>query len=253
MKLQDRTLTALSILLTAFLCCMCLTFSAAPACAATQWDVGISGGDKGIEGFHLSVGDYYRVPEREVVVVRDRGIHDEELPVIFFLSQRAHVSPEAVVDLRLRGRSWMDITIHYGLSPDIYYVPVKKYHEPHGNAWGYYKKHPRHEDWRRIELRDRDIVDQVNLRFISDHYGYSPERVMKYRDEGRNYPVIDRDVRNEKHKKAGHHDAKQGKSKHSGEKHKKASKKDHSKKYDKGKDKHDDHWKETKHEGKGKK
>lgn len=257
MKSKIDGLTASSILVTAFVCCVCLLAYAVPVSADTQWDVGISGGEKGIEGFHLSVGNYYDVPEREVVVVHERGIHDEELPVVFYLSKRAHVRPEAVVDLRLRGMSWMDITLHFGLHPDIYYVPVtviKEYHSPHGHAWGYYKKHPRHEDWRRIQLRDAEIVDQVNLKFISDHYKYSPERVMKYRAEGRNFPGIDRDVKNEKHGKAGHDKAQKSKAKYSGEKNKKSSQKDYSnKKGNGGNDKHDDYWKENKHEGKGKK
>ena len=143
----------------------------------------------------------------------------------------------------------MDITLNFGLGPDIYYVPVtviREYHGPHGNAWGYYKKHPRHEDWRRIKLRDADIVDQVNLKFISEHYGYAPERVMRYRSEGRKFVIIDRDIRNEKHRKA----------KFSGEKHQKEVRKDRSGKHSGGhggKDKHKDNWKENKHEGHGKK
>jgi hypothetical protein len=84
------------------------------------------------------------------LIVRDRGIHQEELPVVFFLAQRARVSPEAVVDLRLRGMNWMDITLQFGLSPDIYYVPVKsvKGGPPYGHAYGYCKKHPKKE-WKK--------------------------------------------------------------------------------------------------------
>ncbi len=243
MESKDRGSASGSILFAAFACCVCLIASAFPASAETQWDVGISGGDRGIDGFHLSVGDYYDVPEREVVVVHDRGIHDEELPVVFFISKRARVRPEVIVDLRHRGMSWMDITLHFGLGPDIYYVPVtviKEYHSPHGHAWGHYKKYPRREDWRRIKLRDADIVDQVNLKFISEHYRYAPERVMKYRSEGRKFVVIDRDVRNERHGKGGHN---------------KDYRKDHRDKHSGGhdKDKGNDKWKENKHGGHGKK
>ena len=114
---------------------------------------------------------------REVLIVRDRGIHQEELPVVFFLAQRARVSPEAVVDLRLRGMNWMDITLQFGLSPDIYYVPVKSVKEgpPYGNAYGYYKKHPKKE-WKKMKFKDEDIVNQVNLKFISEHHKYTRNR-----------------------------------------------------------------------------
>jgi hypothetical protein len=181
-----------------------------PAFADTQWNVGVSGGSNGIDGFEISVGQYYHVPEQEVIVVHERGIHEEELPVVFYLAKRAHVAPGAVVDLRLDGMSWMDITLHFGLSPEIYYVPVKveRHGPPYGNAYGYYKKHPK-GDWRRSDLRDRDIVNQVNLKFISEHHRYAPDRVMKSRSEGRSFQVIDRDIRHEKQAKAKHKEQKE--------------------------------------------
>lgn len=180
--------------------CLFIISAPSPCAAATQWNVGIQGGSQGIEGFQISIGEYYHVPEREVVIVHNHGIHEEELPVVFFLAQRAHVSPNVIVDLRLHNMSWMDITLHFGLSPEIYYVPVvvDPHHPPYGKAYGYYHNHPRHE-WRHIKLHDEDIVNQVNLKFISDHYGYAPDRVMRYRSEGRRFETIDHDVRHEKY------------------------------------------------------
>ena len=168
------------------------------AMAETEWNVGISGGSQGIEGFHVSIGEYYRVPEREVVAAHKRGIDEEELPVVFFLSHRAHVAPNVIVNMRLKHMSWMDITLHFGLSPEIYYVPVTVVkNAPHGRAYGYYHNHPRHT-WKKMRLSDSDIVNQVNLGFLSKHYGYDPERIMRSRAEGRNFTVIDRDMRHEK-------------------------------------------------------
>lgn len=217
---------------------VCFLAVSAPSLAETQWNVGVSGGSEGIEGFHVSVGEYYHVPAREVVVIHDRGIHEEELPVVFFLSRRAHVSPEAIVRLRLRGMNWMDITLHFGLSPEVYYVPVR-YGPPYGHAYGHYKKHPK-GGWGRHDLRDVDIVNQVNLRFISDHHGYAPEQVMKYRNQGRSFTVIDRDVRYERQGKAKHQpkDYRQNEYKHNDSRH-----------YDKGNGKDSKHYEN----GKGKK
>ncbi len=227
-----------------------------PAIAETQWDVGISGGKDGIDGFHLSVGDYYHVPERDVVIIRDRGVYDEELPVVFYLAKNARVSPGAIVDLHLRGMSWMDITLHFGLSPEIYYVPVTIIEDrrPHGHAYGYYKNHPKRQEWKKISLSDDDVVNQVNLKFISDRYGYSPDQVMKYRSDGRKFTVIDQDIRQEKHKRGGGDKGKNSsvkskgkggaeKAVHSGGKEKNSSVKSGG----------DIIWKENKHEGKGKK
>jgi len=172
-----------------------ISLLASPVPAETQWSVGLSIGNEGLRNFNLSIGEYYRVPEREVIVVRQRGCRDEELPVVFFLASRARVAPGVIIDLRSRGMSWMNITLHFGLGPEIYYVPVKevKAGPPYGKAYGHYKKHPKHE-WKKIALADDDVVNLVNLRFISEHHGYPPETVMKMRAEGRNFVAINEAV-----------------------------------------------------------
>lgn len=158
-------------------------------------DLGISIGEEGLRGFSLSVGDYYRVPQREVVIIRERGIPYEEMPVVLFLAGRAHVAPGIIVDLRLGGMSWMDITLRYGLSPEIYYVPVSvSPGPPYGKAYGYYKNKPRKE-WKKIVFEDSDIINLVNLKFTSEHYRYSPDEVIKMREEGKNFVVINDEIK----------------------------------------------------------
>lgn len=177
--------------------------------AEASVDLGVSIGDNGLRGFYLAIGDYYRVPEREVVVVRDRHIPDEEIPVVFFLAQTAHVSPSAIIDLRLAGRSWPDISLHFGLGPEIFYVPVKEtvvIGPPYGKAYGYYKKKPR-KAWKSIVLSDTDVVNLVNLKFVSEHYKYPPEKVMKLREGGKNFVAINDEV--VKEKKGGKEKAKE--------------------------------------------
>ena len=195
----------LKILLASAGILLCIMAAVSPSFAQTQWRVGISGGDDGVEGFHLSIGEYYRVPHKEVIVVHERGICDEELPVVFFLAQRARVHPDAIVRLRLRGMSWMDITLHYGLCPDIYYVPVRVVHHHSGHDYIYYRDR-RHHDWKHMRLKDRDIINQVNLKFISERHGYAPEKIIKHRFEGRSFTQIDRDVKHERNRKAAYSD-----------------------------------------------
>jgi hypothetical protein len=177
-----------------------------PSYATTEWNVGVSIGSEGVNSFHLSVGEYYRVPEREVIVVRKRGIPDEELPVVFLLAGRARVAPGAIIDLRLGGMSWMNITLRYGLTPEIYYVPVNggKIGPPYGKAYGHYKKHPK-QDWKKIRLSDSDVVNMANLKFMSEHYGYPPEKVIQMRAEGRQFVAINDLIQKENHGKNGKH------------------------------------------------
>lgn len=162
---------------------------------ATNIDMGVSISDEGLRGFYLSVGDYYRIPYREVVIIRERGIFYEEVPVVLFIAQRARVEPSVIIDLRLRNKSWMDIIIHFGLSPEIFYVPVRVVPgPPYGKAYGYYKNKPKKE-WKKIALDDDDIVNLVNLRFISQHYGYSADNVVRMREKGKSFIDIDHEIR----------------------------------------------------------
>jgi hypothetical protein len=156
---------------------------------------GVSINDGHLSSFYFAIGDYYHVPQPRVVYVRDHyHIHDEELPVVFFLASRAHVDPQVIIDLRMRRRmSWMDITFHYGLTPEIFYVPVRRVGPPYGNAYGHYKKHK--NDYRKVVLVDDDVVNLVNLRFMSEYHRVAPELVMDRRGRGEKFYVINDDFR----------------------------------------------------------
>lgn len=169
-----------------------------PLAQAGSVDLGISIGDRGLEGFHLSMGDYYRVPEREVVYVRERHIPDPEIPVILFIASRARVRPAYVVELRLRGFSYMDIMGHYHLSPEILYVPVGP---PHGHAYGHFKKHKK--EWKHMRFRDHEVVDLVNFKFISEHHHMKPEQVLRMRSEGKSFAAIDAKLREKRKERGG--------------------------------------------------
>jgi len=156
-------------------------------------ELGISIGDEGLRSFYLAVGDYYRVPQRDVIIVSERGIPYEEIPVVFFLAGRARVAPEVVMDLRLRGMSWMDITLHFGLTPEIYYVPVRV-GPPYGKAYGYYMNKPKKE-WKKMIFKDSDIINLVNLTFISEHYKHLPREVIKMREKGKNFLTINDEIK----------------------------------------------------------
>lgn len=163
--------------------------------AQAQVDIGVSIGSEGLRSFYMAIGDYYRVPHRDVIVIRDRHIPDAEIPVVLFLSRHAKVDPSVIVRMRLDGRSWIDITLHFGLSPEIYYVQVREVKgPPYGKAYGHYK-HKHKKDWKHIRLDDDDVVNMVNLRFISEHHHYSPDEVVRMREGGRNFIVINEDIR----------------------------------------------------------
>ena len=55
-------------------------------------DVGISMGEEGLRRFFLAVGDHYRVPQGEVIIIRERGFNPVEVPVVLFLANRANIN-----------------------------------------------------------------------------------------------------------------------------------------------------------------
>jgi hypothetical protein len=113
-------------------------------------------------------------------VVRERAVPPDEVPVVFYVAQRARVAPTVILDLRRRGLSWADVAVHLRLDPDIYYF---RGGPPYGNAYGYWKKHP---------PRDVEVIDAVNVHFLSDYHRVSPDAVRAERSRGSSYAVVAR-------------------------------------------------------------
>lgn len=159
-------------------------------------EIGVSFGEDGLRGFFLAVVDYYRVPQRQVNIITERGIASHEVPVVLFLAKRAHVAPEIIMDLRLSGHTWLDIAHRFDLSPEIFYVPVGVIvtGPPYAKAYGYYKKKPKKE-WKTIVISDDDVINLVNLKFMSEHYGCSPEKIIKMRSGGKGFVLINEEIR----------------------------------------------------------
>ena len=151
-------------------------FSALSAAAQVQAGAVVSG--EGLRSFYFAIGNYYQVPEREVVVVRERAVPPDEVPVVFFVARQAHVAPAVIVDLRRRGLSWSDVAFHFRLDPDIYYFLEGP---PYGHAYGYWKKHP---------PRDAEVIDAVNVHFLSDYHRVSPDIVRADRSRGSSYAFV---------------------------------------------------------------
>jgi len=149
----------------------------------------------GAPGFYFSVGNFFGYPEREVVVIHEHGIPDNDLPVVFFLCQHAHVAPEVIINLRVgHGWSWARICEYYRVPPTVFYIPVQSYGPPYGHAYGHYRQHPHQRDWERIRMTDAMIINQVNLIFISKYYNCPPERVIGLREQGSSFGNIERKV-----------------------------------------------------------
>lgn len=169
--------------------------------AYSEVNVGISADRDGIKEFYLSVGTHYGAREADIEKVRARSLPDDEMAVVFFLSNRLQISPVFLVDLRLSGRSWLDITLKYGLSPEIYYVKfASDPGPPYGKAWGHYKHTPK-KKWHQIQLADADIVNLVNLKFFMEQYQCSPEQVVRMKKQGKSFAKMNGEFKKAKAEK----------------------------------------------------
>jgi len=164
-------------------------------------DTGVSPGEEALSGFFLAVGDHYRISQTEVLIIRKRGMPAYEIPVVLFIAKRAHIAPEIVADFRLRDNTWLYTTLRFGLGPEIFYVPVGVVVKDslYGKVCGYYKHKPKKE-WKTIVLSDDDIINLVNLKLMSEHYGCPPEKIIKMRSGGKEFVSINDEIRKEKGK-----------------------------------------------------
>ncbi len=187
--MMKKNITA--ILLTVF----CTVFIAGNLQAGVE--IGIHADQDGIKNFHLAIGEHFQVSVDKVEKVRKRSIPDEEIPVAFFIAERADVPVWVVVDLRAHGKSWMEISLHFGLTAEAYYVKFDSDPgPPYGKAWGHFKNKPR-KKWKDIHLTDIDIINSVNLTFVSARYGYAPKEVAKLRKDGHNFVKINHQIKNQ--------------------------------------------------------
>jgi len=199
---------------------------------ASNFDIGLSGDHRGISGFSLSIGDYYRVPYREVVMIQ-RSIPREEMSVVYLLSRHSRYDAQFIVNLRLQGHSWWDITYRVGLDPrTLYVVETNRYHRPpYGKAYGYHSRH----------LNDSDIIDLSNVIFLSRYHGVSPDDIISRRYKGERYIVIDNYYRTRHTENTRYDEWKERKNSQKYEKHYEKRDRYREKEYDRDQERYEDH------------
>lgn len=188
---------ALMALVAAFSLLACAA-GARGAVAASDRDAPVD--DREVRSFYLALQDYFRVPEPEIASLKEQGLSYEELPVIFFIAERSQTETRRVMELRLASRTWTEIAFRLGLTPDVFYVPVTSpvSSPPYRHAYTGYSRKPKRE-WKTVSLTEKDVVNLVNLRFLSENYGCPPERVIDLRAAGRTFLQINEAIRKKAH------------------------------------------------------
>lgn len=136
------------------------------------------------DSFHTALKDYFRVTEEQISSCHDSGIQDEELPVVFFIAQKANVDPGAVMVVHSGGLSWMQLAAHFRLNPWIFFIPIQGdlKNTPYARGYSYYQSRKQ-----RVNLTDNDIINFVNLKFIAEHYDRNPQEIVQMRTAGKSF------------------------------------------------------------------
>jgi hypothetical protein len=185
------------------ICAVVCALLAAAAPANAGLDIDLSGSVSIGDNTDLFFGISSRYFDRDRAVVRQWGgrYHDpDDLAVALFLSRHSGKSLDAIFTLRRGGTSWWDISVRYGVRPDVWFVPVR--HDPgppYGKAYGYWKKH-RRDRRQAIVLSDLDARNLVAVRMVHEYYGVSVETAMQWRSSGSDLRVL---MTNEYHKRHG--------------------------------------------------
>src|SRR5262249_37390391 len=142
--------------------------------ASAQTQLGFNFANGNLQSFYFAIGGYYHIPDRQVVVVHNYGIPDEEIPVVFFIANHSHYAPYQIVQMRQYGASWYDVAVKCGVDPWAY--DIREYHSgpPYGKAWGYWRHHPE-----RRYVSDGVFVQRVNEQFLCDRYGASVNQIQR--------------------------------------------------------------------------
>jgi hypothetical protein len=122
------------------------------ALSQTRVHANISFGDN---RFYLELSDQYRVPFDDVRYIREAGLPDDDISDILYIYTHSHYALNHIVNLRMRGATWLQLYTWCGIPQDVYYS--YRHGPPYGNAYGYYKNH------RYSEYTSRDH-DQLRYR-----------------------------------------------------------------------------------------
>ncbi len=129
--------------------------------------------------YFRAVADFFQMPSGEVSILGEWRLPTEEVPVVLFVARRAGVSSEALVALRRSGRGWSELAGRYHLDAAQFYVPLSD-DASAGSLQAAYEQYrslptPR---WSEVSLGDRNIVDLVNLRLVSQTLRIAPATVL---------------------------------------------------------------------------
>lgn len=91
--------------------------------------------------FYVSLGNTYNVPYRDICVMHDAGVRDDDMPTILYIYRHSNYSLRQIYSLRMNGATWDQLSNWCGVL--LYRGDGHAYTHrgapPHGNAYGHYR------------------------------------------------------------------------------------------------------------------
>lgn len=160
--------------------CLCVAvLLTASAQAGINYEVGVlwqPRGDDDVQVYLHASNVAYPAPRDHVESIFVDIPHPErDYPVLAFIAYHSHADIRAVWSYRLKGHSWFDVMVRFGVRPDVLFVKLKKHpRPPYGKAYGHWRKHP--HKIKAKDVSDGDVRFWVGVRTVSAYAGISPDR-----------------------------------------------------------------------------
>jgi len=112
-----------------------------------------------------ALGDHHGLPASEVGVLAEWRLPVAEIAVVLEVSERAGVSPDALVASRRNGRTWPMLASRYGLDVTSFHVELTDPPEPVAELYAALAGLPRSR-WGEAPFDDRQMIFLVNVSFL---------------------------------------------------------------------------------------
>jgi hypothetical protein len=134
--------------------------------------------------YFSAVSNYFDISPENVDDILSTGIVDHDLPVVVFIAQKASVSMRGLAERKSAGESWSAIAANYNLSAVDFYKDLGDLEIISKTFLPVYERFQTlpEEQWGTIVLSSTDIVNLVNMRFVSENVGVLPAPVMNAKD-----------------------------------------------------------------------
>ena len=175
----------------------------APASAGVDVDFGVAAKIDDRTDLYFSISSRYFGRDQDTVTTWGARYHDpDDLAVVLFISKHSGKSLDELYALRQqRGLTWWEISVRYGVTPEIWFVPVQRDPgPPYGKAYGHWKNH-KHDREANVVLTDADLRNLIAVRMVHEYYGVPVDVAMEWRSGGRDLRALMTDEYEKRHGK----------------------------------------------------